>query len=125
MEIVYPPKDALKIIAAEGSGGTPEKVVITAPTIVKPGEPFSLKIAVTDRQGLAAVGVSGLLEIWLEDTRLQEIRFLQNEPALVTAETAVIRDEGFYRFRGVFQDRTFYSNPVNCSYLPHSVVWAR
>jgi hypothetical protein len=123
MENVYPPQDALKIIAAEGSGGTPEKVVITAPAIVKPGESFSLKIAVTDRQGLAPVGVSGSLEIWLEDIRLQEIRFPQNEPALVSAETAVIRDEGFYRFRGVFQDRTFYSNPVYCSSTGGNIFW--
>ena len=114
MNIDYPADLAMKIIKNEGSGDEPHIISLVAPTIVRPDEKFTLKIALVDAVGLVVVNYMEYIEVMLGNMKAK-ISFLQDLPALVELQELTITEEGFYRFEAKLNGITFYSNPVYCS----------
>jgi len=61
--VASPPQFHQKVIAQEAPGGAPAEVSVVAPTVVRPGEPFALKVAVLDAHGYPTVEFDGA--VWV------------------------------------------------------------
>jgi Protein of unknown function (DUF3604) len=124
MNIEYPDKFEFKVIKNEGVGGDFKFVKLTAPTIVKPGKPFELKIALTDINGLAILDYQKEITITLPDENFSaEVSFKSGEVAIAFIEDIQIQKEGYYRFQCEIDGKTFYSNPVYCTNEERSSIY--
>jgi hypothetical protein len=116
-EIIYPSPLELKIIKHESLEEAPESVYLTAPSLVKPGEKFSLKIAVVGKNGFAA---SDCDRLTIESDEIKDFKinvdFQKEALSLCEVQGVEINDKGFVRFHTNLNGKTFYSNPVYCSY---------
>lgn len=116
MNIEYPTDLALKIIKNEASGTELKNVVIVVPTIVRPGEEFSVKIALTAENGCAVIDYSDAIEVTQKDAGVSfNVTFKKGQPALAKVNGITIGKEGIYRFESTVNGNTCYSNPVYCS----------
>jgi hypothetical protein len=118
-----------KILSLEAPGGQPAEVHIIAPTIVRPGTEFALKIAVADEMGYPSLECQGRLRVFgdFADPPEMEVDFERGVPAIRRIEGIVIPREGLYRFQGEIslggQRRTFWSNPVRCRSDGEFIYW--
>ena len=51
MNVVYPPELDRNVIALEAPGGVPASLDVVVPSIIRPGEPFDVRLAVLDAVG--------------------------------------------------------------------------
>ncbi|MFN2352372.1 MAG: hypothetical protein ABR497_10545 [Kiritimatiellia bacterium] len=125
MQIEYPPAFARKVIRNEASGGAFHHLSMVAPTIVQPGRPFSLKLALTDEKGLAVVSDAPRLGIMLEGVDWRAaVDFPSDTPALAAVTGIRIEQPGLHRFVCEIAGQTFHSNPVCCSRdCDHGIYW--
>jgi len=124
--VVYPPPFHQKVIALEAPGGEPASVSLVAPTIVAPGEPFLLKIAVLDAVGYPCVGFEGV--VWVRAPfaghALIEVPFRAGQPALAALQRLAIAEPGLHRFEATLDGEPFPGNPVCCIRKPaERIFW--
>ncbi|HUT34427.1 MAG TPA: hypothetical protein VNE39_13155 [Planctomycetota bacterium] len=101
-------------------------MALVAPTVVAPGEPFALNVAVLDEHGYPSVEFSGKVRIRGEFTHspLIEMPFRKGRPALARAEGLVVPSVGLFRFEGTLGGEAWHSNPVCCRRGPGlRVAW--
>jgi hypothetical protein len=116
MQIKYPSTFTLKVIRNEASGKELADVMIVAPTVVRPSESFSLKIALIDEHGLVVTDHRDQLKITLPNENLNiPVSFLKDEPALAQVSEVSIANEGFFRFETEVNGKKYYSNPIYSS----------
>ncbi|MDD3925758.1 MAG: hypothetical protein PHT33_03775 [bacterium] len=126
MELRYPEKQAQKVITLEAAGGEPSRLSLTVPTVVSPGETFTLRIAITDEHGLPVIDYRESISVCAPFCRTApgSIAFRENEPAIAILDGLVTDSEGFFRCSARFAGKVFYSNPVRCTGLPvRRIYW--
>lgn len=115
MKIIYPGKLACRTIANEAACAVPSEVEIVVPTIVKAGEPFTAKIALTDSDGIPAADFSGEIVLRQPECDISiNIAFFAVISALAEVRDILIASTGIYRFEVEFKGRVFFSNPCVC-----------
>ncbi len=118
-----------KTMAIEAPGDEPAELHIIAPTVVRPGDAFSLKVAVADAMGYPSVKCREQGTIHGDFAYPTEWRtdFGEGNPAVAQIDGITIPTEGFYRFRGEIairgQKRVFWSNPVCCKSDGPFIYW--
>lgn len=116
MKITYPDKFNCKIIANETACSIPTKAEIVVPTIVKPGEPFTAKIALTDDYWMPAADFSGEIVLRQPECDISvTVEFPSVISALAEVQELLIPAAGIYRFETEFNGKVFFSNPCICS----------
>ena len=112
-DVVYPPAFHRRVLKIEAPGGKAEALSLVVPTVVRPGERFRVKLAVTDRDGYPSIAFGGSVTVARPDSGAEEdVCFTEGEPAVAALEGVSLDREGFFRFRGLLDGREFYSNPV-------------
>lgn len=113
-----------RILAVEAPGGSVERLSIVAPSVIRPDEPFAIRLAALDAKarpsvecGAAARPVNG------PAPDLPEVQFEDGRPAVGTIEDARISEEGWHRLEFALDGRTFVSNPVHCTAAAPRIFW--
>ena len=125
-ETVYPEPLLRKMLALEGPGGAPVSVDLVAPTVVTPGEPFAVKVAVLDEFGYPSLEFGGKLSIrcTAADPKAFEIAFAKGSPAVGIVTGVALPAEGTVRFEAEFAGEVVHSNPVVCETDPaRRIYW--
>ncbi len=113
-----------RILAVEAPGGSVERLSIVAPSIVRPDEPFSIRLAALDAKAYPSV-VCGAAARPVDGPApdLPEVQFAAGHPAVGTIEGARIADEGWHRLQFELEGRSFVSNPIHCSADAPRIFW--
>ena len=125
-DVLYPGNVDAKTLGIEAPGGPPTTVMMVVPTITRPGEPFSVKVALADDLGYPSVAFGGVLTLRGAFARPKsiEVTFEEGAPAVAEVPGVTIAEEGFYRFEAQLEGKTFHSNPTNCTADPaHRIYW--
>ena len=115
-----------RVLAQEAPGGPAAEACVVAPTLVAPGEPFRLRVAVTDVHGYPAAGFDGVVRIRGEFAQPGQVEavFRPDGPPLCQLEGVAIGQAGRFRFVADLGGRQFASNPVVCTPEPgHRIFW--
>ena len=115
-QVTYIPDFSGRIILNELPPGKPERVSIVAPTIVRPGRPFTIKLAVHDENSRISVWHK-YFDLHFPEANINglTVELLPDKPAIVFLDNITINKPGFSRMRAYMNDRVFYSNPILCS----------
>jgi len=113
-EILYPDSLQDKLLRLEAGGGPPAEVALAGPAIVEPDEPFALKIALWDEQGLAVADWDGTVGIRGPGGLQAEIPIRPGRCACAAIAELRIRAPGFHRFEAALAGRRFASPAVLC-----------
>lgn len=113
-----------RILAVEAPGGPVERLSIVTPSVVRPDEPFAVKLAALDEKAYpslkcaaAAVPLDGPAR------KLPEVQFEAGHPAVASIEGARISDEGWHRLSFELDGRAFVGNPIHCSADARRIFW--
>lgn len=113
-----------RILAVEAPGGQVARLSVVAPSIVRPNEPFAIKLAALDAKAypsvvcdVAARPVDG------PAPKLPEVGFEADHPAVATIEGARIPEEGWHRIGFELEGETWLSNPIHCSADARPIYW--
>jgi len=118
-----------RILTLEAPGGQPTWVQIVAPTVVRPGGSFTLKVSVADEMGYPSLECDGVLRIIgdFADPPQMEVKFERGKPAIDQIKGVAVHREGLYRFRGEIsldgRKRIFPSNPIRCRSDGPFIYW--
>jgi len=124
-EVVYPPALARRVLAGEAGGGAPSRVAVVVPTITRPGEPFTVKLAVVDAAGLPSVAFDGAVSVRLPDApqEVVEVAFAAGSPAVAQIRGVRLAGEGLVRLEAELDGRDFASNPTACRRDGEPIYW--
>lgn len=101
-------------------GAEPETFVVTAPSMVEVGQPFTVKIAAIDKYrnvGRPYYTWRVFLETTCEKASMPiEIRMTENDMGVHNVSGIVLNEEGVYTIKAISDDRTVevLSNPIMC-----------
>jgi hypothetical protein len=85
-------------------------------SIVAPGIPFKIKIALTDENGLAVINFSGDISVSLPELSLEfTVSLTAGDPAILSIQDVQISAIGIFRFEAELDGKVFKSNPLFCS----------
>lgn len=116
METHKIPAFADKIIRREASGETPDGLELVAPTIVRPGERFSLKAVVLDKNRFPVLNFRKAIRLRIPECNLEfSVRFPENGIAYAEMAGIMLKKQGVFRFEAKFKNRSVFSNPCVCS----------
>jgi hypothetical protein len=103
----------------------PERLLLTLPSTVRPGEPFRLSVAVTDWVGNADIPFEGEVRLEMpEGVELPEVIELRPEDAGSRSVEGVVRSEGIFAVVGRSGDLSAESNPMLASASAPRILWA-
>lgn len=106
-----------KILLQEAPGGEPARLNVVAPSVVRPGESFSLRIAVLDETGYPSVRCDAAVDLVGEDgTRTPSpLRFEPGSPAVGSLEGLVLDTEQLVRHAVRVGDLEATGNATLCT----------
>ncbi len=114
-----------RILALEGPGGPTKRLSVVAPSVVAPGESFTVRLAALDELGFPSVEcdaparpLSGLAQ-----GLPAEERFQAGRPAVAEWSRVVLREPGFHRLAVEFEGRVWRSNPIRCVEAPRERLY--
>ena len=125
-EVIWPSAFEQRVLAGEAPGGEAVRIELVAPTIVAPGEPFAVKVALADEAGYPSVAFGGTVVVRGEFATppAVEVRFEAGRPAVARVEGLTIAAEGLFRFQADLGGRTFHGNPTCCrADPPRRIFW--
>ena len=124
-EVTYPDPFVQRVLSAEAPGGEPASVSVVAPTVVRPGEPFALRVAVADEDGYPSVACEGAVRIGggFAQPGEVDVPFEPGKPAVARVEGVVIPTAGLFRFEVRLGGRAGGSNPVLCDESAEPIFW--
>ena len=115
-----------KILKVEAPGGPAATAALTVPSVVEPGEMFTLKVAVADAMGYPSVAFAGTLSLRgpFASTDAVDVTFEAGRPAVAQVVDVHVDVEGVHRFETDLDGKVFHSNPLRCTRGPsHRVYW--
>lgn len=113
-----------RILSVEAPGGSVERLSVVAPSVVRPDEPFAIRLAALDAKGYPSVECDGTARpVDGPAPNLPEVQFDEGHPAVGTIEGARISQEGWHRLQFDLGGRTFASNPIHCSADAQRIFW--
>ncbi len=113
-----------RILAVEAPGGPVERLTIVAPSVVRPGEALSVRLAGLDAKAYPSVECDGVARPVDGPARgLGEVAFETRRPAVASIESVTIVEEGWHRIGFELGGREFLSNPVHCSPDARRIFW--
>ncbi len=113
-----------RILAVEAPGGSVERLSIVAPSVVRPDEPFAIRLAALDAKAYPSVECDAAAKsVDGPAADLPEVTFNEGHPAVGTIEGARIAEEGWHRLQFQLAGRTFASNPIHCSRNARRIFW--
>ena len=123
--VTYPSDFEQRVLAGEAPGGPAAALDLVAPTVIAPGEPFAVRVALADEAGYPSVECDGAVTVRgdFATPSSAEVGFERGKPAVVRIEGVTIADEGLYRFGAELNGRAFHSNPVYCRADPEPRVF--
>ncbi|MFN4227812.1 MAG: hypothetical protein ACK4F0_06705 [Candidatus Ratteibacteria bacterium] len=105
-------KNISKIFELESFGYEPEKIIIDIPSITEPDIPFTIKIALIDRNEYPSFKFDEIIVLKSEELNIEiPVKFKKNRPAIAFIKNFLINYEGFFKFYCEFNGKVFYSNP--------------
>lgn len=124
-ELIFPSDFERRVLAIEAPGGPGVHVNLVAPTVVAPGEPLALKLAVADAAGYPSLEFDGEVVIRCLAATPGEIvvPLRRGAPAVATVRGVTIASEGLLRFEAEALGRRFPGNPVCCQASPRRRVF--
>ncbi len=116
--------EAERLIAIEAPGGAPAKLSVVAPSIVEPGEPFTLKLAALDEDGYPSLACDAVVRFPDAVEGLPaEIAFDSRRPALAQISGVSLAGPGLHRIAARMEGETYLSNPMLCRHAPEQRLW--
>ncbi len=113
-----------RILAVEAPGGPVERLSVVAPSVVRPGEPFTVRLAALDEKAYPSVKCGDVARPVGGPARgLVEVAFEDGRPAVASIDGAVIADEGWHRLGFEMMGRTWLSNPIHCDPRARRIFW--
>jgi len=113
-----------RILAVEAPGGAVERLSIVAPSVVRPDEPFAIRLAALDALAYPSMECGGAARpVDGPAANLPEVQFDAGHPAIGAIEGARISEEGWHRLEFELGGRTFASNPIHCSADATRIFW--
>jgi len=124
-EVIYPSAFERRVLAVEAPGGPAARVNVVVPTVIQPGEPFCLKVAVPDATGYPSVEFAGDVVIRCPDAEPARIvvALRAGEPAVAIVRGVTVAREGLLRFEAEALGRRFWSNPACCQASPERRIF--
>lgn len=110
--VCFPEALAEKCLRLEALGIGLSRVMMTIPSIVKPGQPFATVVSLLDQHALPLISPGEVLTLSLGTDDGQQIRFPENRSAVCRVEGLVQKEPGFFRVQGEIGGKTFHSNPA-------------
>ncbi|MCD6359273.1 MAG: hypothetical protein J7M38_00325 [Armatimonadetes bacterium] len=108
--------DALseRILAVEAPGGPVARLQVVVPSIVGPGEPFTVKLAALDAKAYPSVECDDAAHSVAGPARgvPESVPFAGGRPAIAFIEGVTLPEEGLYRLGFDLGGETYLSNPV-------------
>lgn len=113
-----------RILAVEAPGGPVERLSVVAPSVVRPGEPFTVRLAGLDAKAYPSVECDDVARpIGGPAQGLAEVRFEDGRPAVGFIDGVRIAEEGWHRLAFELGGATWLSNPVHCSPDARRIFW--
>ncbi|MGI5818608.1 MAG: DUF3604 domain-containing protein [Armatimonadota bacterium] len=113
-----------RILAVEAPGGAFERLSIVAPSVVRPDEPFAIRLAAVDAKAYPSLECSAAARpLDGPAPKLPEVQFEAGHPAVGAIEGARISQEGWHRLAFELEGRSFVSNPIHCSRDARRIYW--
>jgi|LSQX01.2.fsa_nt_gb hypothetical protein len=113
-----------RILAVEAPGGQVARLSVVAPSIVRPDEPFAIKLAALDAKAYPSVECDAVARpVDGPAPKLPEVGFEADHPAVATIEGARISEEGWHRIGFELEGETWLSNPIHCSADARPIYW--
>ena len=117
IEIERPPPFHQKVLSQEAAGSAPAVIDVVVPTVVAPGEPFALRVAVLDVMGYPSLDCRGSLRLQCDHMAPSEVSVACHSgiPATVRIDGVAFREPGFHRLTATMGEISAYSNPARCT----------
>lgn len=115
--IVYPSAFSQRVLANEVPAGAAARVAVYLPTIIRPRQPFDIKVAVCDAQGYPCKQYDGVVKVCHPQASplCMEVRFTPDRPAVAAIQGVTTAAEGLVRFDAEMEGKVFHSNPAMVS----------
>lgn len=101
-----------KVLRIEACGKEAEQVMIVIPTILKPGQPFDVTVALLNREYMPAFGPTEAFEIEGCSQPIALPASPDGSASVWHVEGAEVNTAGFLRLQTTCGGKTFYSNPA-------------
>ncbi len=113
-----------KLIAREAPGAAPAKLSVIVPSIVEPGEPFTVKLSVLDKEGYPSLNCEAVARFSDSLEGLPtEIAFEAGRPALAQIDGVSLPEPGLRRIAVELNGQSFLSNPILCRPNVQQRLW--
>lgn len=113
-----------RILAVEAPGGAVDRLSVVAPSVVRPGERFAVRLAALDEKAYPSMECDAAARPTDGPADgLREVAFERGRPAVASMEGVSIADEGWQRLAFEMAGETWLSNPVHCSAESPRIFW--
>jgi len=104
-----------RVLAVEAAGGMPDRLSVVVPSIVRPAQPFTVKVAALDAHGYPSLecDASAVVTDGAVSGPQGIVLFEEGRPAVGQTQ-GLVPEEGLFRVGFEFDGRTWLSNPVRC-----------
>ena len=110
--VCFPEAMVEKCLRLEAPGSGLSRVMITIPSVVKPGQPFSAIVSLLDANAMPLISQGEMVTLSPSTGDAQEILFPENRSAVCRVEGLVQNETGFFRVQGEIGGKAVSSNPA-------------
>ncbi len=110
--VSFPDPVSEKCLRLEAAGDGLERAMVTIPSIVRTGSPFSATVSLLDRNAMPPIGQGEALTLVCGDGRRPAVVFPEGRSAVCRVEGLMQRQSGFFRLQAAVGGKEFCSNPA-------------
>ena len=125
VEIQRPERFHQKVLAQEAPGTIPAGIDVVVPSVLEPGRPFSVRLAVLDALGYPSLVCGDSVRLRHEHMVPAEVSvdFQPGTPATAEVRGVAFRQPGFHRLEAALGELSCHSNPARCEAGRHQRIF--
>ena len=123
--IARPDRLEERVLAVEAPGGPVARLSVVAPSVIRAGEQFRVKLAALDAKGYPSVECDAPARALAGPAggMPDEVVFEAGRPAVAAIEGVSLAEEGWHRLAFELAGESWLSNPVQCDARERRVFW--